>query len=420
MHLILLLGTNPLPVFVSAKYLVRHFKKKNNSITRVTLIHGNHEKVAGFARWLKDSIKVLIDKRAEVDTKSVFPDNPKDIEDKLKEAAPDDNEPVHLHYTGGTKEMAVEAVRWMYRDTASGTPGLPAGWSCSYLSGRTHKLIWKGMQRPDESKDLRRESVCDVSIRQLIEMHCVPGEIQAPLFAGISFGEQGPRVTSELFEEDTLNAIGSMYPQRELFRVAFNKIAEDDRGKNEVLSIADVCRQLSALGETDILESFSCIGRPLQNQGIPISRGTWLELITAWAIVDALTKLEIRASVVMGLKMVAARRNTGQDLVDMMERDVVVLAGHQLLVIECKSGKPEKAAVFETYHRARQLGGDAARAIVLFATEPDGRESATSEDLNREVAIHIGDDPPGVRVWGKNELDNLNDCMSRYLCELFS
>ena len=68
---------------------------------------------------------------------------------------------------------------------------------------------------------------------------------------------------------------------------------------------------------------------------------------------------------------VHVRRTTTEDSVRDFELDVVAMLGHQIVVISCTIDQGTglegliKQKGMEVLHRARQLGGDEARAIVL-------------------------------------------------------
>jgi hypothetical protein len=82
------------------------------------------------------------------------------------------------------------------------------------------------------------------------------------------------------------------------------------------------------------------------------------------------------------------------------ELDVVAVVGYQLLVVSCTKMRTEddvETKAYEVWHRARQIGGGAARAIVLCnLTKPQAEavEQRVSEDLATKY--------PVLRVWGSD------------------
>ncbi|MDE0086027.1 MAG: hypothetical protein OXU23_09970, partial [Candidatus Poribacteria bacterium] len=82
------------------------------------------------------------------------------------------------------------------------------------------------------------------------------------------------------------------------------------------------------------------------------------------------------------------------------ELDVVAVLGYQVVVVSCSitSNKSDiKQKAMEVYHRAKQLGGDAARAVVLcVASSQDAR--LVEDELKDETGIERP-----LQVWGRQQ-----------------
>ena len=141
-----------------------------------------------------------------------------------------------------------------------------------------------------------------------------------------------------------------------------------------------------------------------------IASGSMLELAVYIALIAALIAVgretdseHVRHSLILKRGPVTA------------ELDVAAVIGFQLLAISCtKSGpgarREAKARGFEVLHRAKQLGGDGARAILICALSPS-EAMALENDLR---------DDPGVadtllRVWGVDTWSDFERSFTDYL-----
>jgi hypothetical protein len=73
--------------------------------------------------------------------------------------------------------------------------------------------------------------------------------------------------------------------------------------------------------------------------------------------------------------------------------DVVALRGHQLFAFSCGTAvdrKPLKLKLLEIYMRARQIGGEEARAALVCPThEPTSLEEETRNELGLEGQVKV-------------------------------
>ena len=124
-----------------------------------------------------------------------------------------------------------------------------------------------------------------------------------------------------------------------------------------------------------------CHGEDQQNdleQMHKFFNGIWLEYSTYDAFKDALEKISTR-NPCRSYKLfhnVYARRDdsTRGSEVKVFELDVIAVLGYQIVVVSCTVGSRQemiKQKGMEAILRARQLGGDEARAIVLCSTDSE-------------------------------------------------
>lgn len=112
------------------------------------------------------------------------------------------------------------------------------------------------------------------------------------------------------------------------------------------------------------------------------------------------------------------------------ELDVVAVLGYQVVVVSCDASNPEaarynrdhenycgtsyqtsiKRKAMEVYHRAKQIGGDDARAIMLCNCNQN-----TAEIIEEELADETGSTDIPLQVWGTNTWPHLQIHFSDYL-----
>ena len=110
---------------------------------------------------------------------------------------------------------------------------------------------------------------------------------------------------------------------------------------------------------------------------------------------------------------VYVRREGAPDTAKPFELDVVAVLGYQIVVVSCTLDSKQdliKQKGMEAILRARQLGGDEARAIVLCST--DRNSAKLVED---ELKDEMGSASEPLQVWGKNEWENLSSKFKEYL-----
>ncbi len=145
--------------------------------------------------------------------------------------------------------------------------------------------------------------------------------------------------------------------------------------------------------------------------------GTWFEYAAYAAFKNALEgiygKNQSRGNYKLFHSVYVRRANPKDLKVRPFELDVVAVLGHQIVVVSCttsgNAGRIKQKGI-EAYHRAKQLGGDEARAIVLCSAHPN--EQPYFED---ELQDETGSTDVPLQVWGTNSWFKLNEKFSVYL-----
>lgn len=333
------------------------------------------------------------------------------IRDRIREIAED--ELVHLHYTGGTAAMAVHTLEAL-RDLPEGQVQV------SYLNAVSHRVL------PDELMlggiDDERES-WHVTLKELGRLHDVE---LLPVKEALD--DQLVLLAQRLFQLllvsgcwDEFRVWDQDYRKRylrgESTRVRLNNVPAGDIAWPQLAwpEWEECTRQFAARFPVLCQEDAGWVVRP--NRGtdnLPelhrfnqlVSTGVLLEMNVYAALKDALGDLgreldDIQHSVEITRAGVPA------------ELDVVAVVGFQLLAVSCKTTTDRKAcklAAFEALHRARQLGGDGSRAIVVCRLD-----ATLAWQLEEDLLDDPGTVATPLRVWGADKWPNLREHFVEYL-----
>lgn len=369
-HLFLLIGTNPLPNYVAALLLA----KEEGSIH---LLHskGDHG-TERIARLLGSAIKKRKPKIKEILPWEVDEANSnyilQKITDLLGHIPPEAT--VGLHYTGGTKAMAVH----VYRAIAEMRPNA----IFSYLDARTLSIMIDGISSPIK---LNPESMgCALDLAELIPLH----------------GYKRTIIRTNPFQPDLCQAMAKVCSQEVSLKewqswCWDNKFQSlPDINKYPLLkNILDEFDKMCGQRATPDLVA-KCLGfKHLENCRNWLM-GIWLEEYTLWAINQFAGKSTISSySVDVKLERAGSRE---------FQLDVAAIIGYQLFAISCMASKEKdkcKEHLLEVAVRARQIGGDEAR-IGLVCCYPN--PSALEEEIN-EAWFTDG----RVKVFGMKDLPEL-------------
>ena len=349
-QLIFTVGTNPLPIWV-AWY---HLKDKLPQPVKVRLVY-----TAGTVAEI-DRLQAYCQGADFLDPIQTSDGDPRNVRKDIQNIANDLSEetnPLHIHYTGGTKVMAVETVaafeatlppRTIHLDTSYLDPRATSGPAIVNRAGR----IWAQDARKDVNPCLNR-------------------------IAELNGFDLGPL-------EHTF-----------WHRSARKTMTYSEPGKPTEPQL-QTGRDLFSTGHT------SC----------PID----LEYAAYAGLEDALNQIANENHTRTNYELfhnVYVRRAGASDTAKPFELDVVAVLGYQIVVVSCTTDNDQatiKGKAMEAIIRARQLGGDEARAIVLCSAD---RQAA--ELIENEMEDEMGSRGLPLRVWGKNRWKNLPKEFGFYL-----
>ena len=350
-QLILTVGTNPLPVWV-AWY---HLKDTLDQPVTVRLVH-TPETVAE-----SDRLRTYCsgaDFRDPIETDA---GSPREIREAVRAAVlndlPEGTDRHHFHYTGGTKVMSVEVLAGILLAPGADQQNL----STSYLNprGNAGPVIL--------SRANRDPVVADARVG-------VPAKIrEIALLNGFTVG----RFTHRFWDRGSY---------------AVEDCPSPTKPSHEQLVAGTDALQTGAV-DPDLLEygAYASFKNALTGVGVANPDRRNYELF----------------------HHVYVRRARGHNTVKHFELDVVAVLGYQIVVVSCTVDRCHeriKQKGMEAIIRARQLGGDEARAIVLCGGHPKG-----VPHIQAELADETGSSDIPLQVWGQDKWRTLSQEFARYL-----
>jgi hypothetical protein len=354
-QLILTVGTNPLPVWVAWF----HLKDQLDQPIQVRLVHtpGTVNEKKRLETYCAGASFL-----APIDTSS---GDPGAVRNDVGVILADLNETpeLHVHYTGGTKVMSVETV-------AALEYGLPQGVDLytSYLDPR-------GASGPTIVDSHGSPLVPDT--RQNVTANLQ----QIALLNGFTLGS----FVHEYWDNQSRQYVSENCPAPAVLN------EEQQRLGRKVLSV------------------------PTASYGGGIN-STHFEYAVYVAFKEALEQIATRNSVRNNYELfhsVHVRRTGANQRDPHFELDVVVVLGYQIVVVSCTLDAQKqkiKTKGMEVILRARQLGGDEARAVVLCSAHPNDARL-----VERELHDEVGTAGTPLKVWGTDKWGQLPNAFEQYL-----
>jgi len=384
-HLVLLVGGNPLPNLVATR-LQADLK------TQIILVYsvGTQDVQDRLRELLTEQgypcIQVLVEES-----------NPWDIRNRVERSLRGRSGRVGIHYTGGTKAMAVNICKTA-RDVIS-----DENLFLSYLDARSLKL-WVEGPGIDRAVDRDVSLQVEVSLMDLLRLHKMDDLPQKPRITAI-----WPTVTQALAKIHTDSNYAATW--RDWCQKTLRREDKPDKFKSPT--------QLKVVSTETI--PFDSV-RAALNQDIPglVHPATFEQIVQLSQITKPFRKADEKMAqwfdggwmedYVFEQIAVIAQSMHIHDLSlsiephwgqTKFEFDVACIRGYRLFAISCTTSKDTKlckSKLLEAIIRARQLGGDEARvALICCSDDPQGLEQEIIELLNNSPA----------RVFGRTHVLNL-------------
>jgi len=369
--LCLLIGGNPLPDYVSAILLARPG-------ARVYLLHTSA--TLEFAQRLAQA---LAQPRPDITCTpiEISKADPQQIERRLqsliREWGP--NTSIGLNYTGGSKPMAAQAYHSLSQAYPRGT--------FSYLDADTLSLILAAPGMPVQQYPIGQQ--VRVSLATLLGLH------------GYAItGQRSPGLPPAL-------------------RQALVRVHSDREGCNQyrawLLTFGQGAPQLPVMEQfptlAPVLQAFEALCAPAPATPENVARalgfkngqlGSCTKVLAAdWLEEHAYTALQTLAPQ-LGLHEIGLGLQVQGSATRNFEFDVTAVLGYQLFAVSCIASDRSQNAkdhLMETFVRARQFGGDEARAALVCCLE-------NPAEMEQEITQGWGAEDK-IRVFGRSHLPDL-------------
>lgn len=404
--LILLIGTNPLPNYVVAKYFSKN--KNNPTLQRIWLVHSEEKNHQAGTNIQAENLGGILKKQPDFN-KDIFMVALSDVSNAqaivsdinsllIRHESLPKGASVHLNYTGGTKVMGVHVYHAVKQEEQKNLSK-----SYSYLDGRNFRIV-------DDSgrviaDDLRGE--ISISFEEMIKLHGF-SRVNKASDPGFSLAIEG---FITLVNNNRLNdyyRIDNGGYNRALFvreekgyekkthQLAMRiKDLKDDlrryKPKGAFLSIVNAMPEGYRFFDT----SGQFVSPTMDthcDHAIKFLDGGWLE-----EYVYTVLKKEFKKPYSIDKNWEIQKENW-ENTKNKFQLDVLLLRGYQLTGVSCTTSTDKslcKSKGFEIIHRTRQIGGDEAKAIILtrLCNEP-------TETLQEELTVDTGSTSSNILALG--------------------
>lgn len=416
--LVLLVGMNPLPIWVVFDAINQPDAPTDLRPDRVLLLFS--KATEGTAVRLRDRMKKTVH---TVMGPSLDPRDSMSIRrdiDKTLHAMPADAL-IHVNYTGGTKEMAVSAYA---ATTAYVAKKSDVSAVFSYLDPDSFRLRVNDRQTyPHGSRDLR--STVRLPLNDLLALH---NWERAPEQSVSPFVQSWSKTTQAIWETVGNNEM-AMSSFQQWVKAVFSKPDGTRRGtpslREETLFIyptdPHLTRVLNAMcSETPLPSSptsltwsqfFERFGSrnsdsrsSLWKEFAGYFHGKWMEY---W-LHSQIERLAPSGDISDLAQNVEVVPNGGGTKVEL---DVVMTRGYQFYLFSCSTAVNRshlKNKGFEALRRSQQFGGDEAQAVLVTLRPYQAQgDDASVKNLRQDLSLS-GEPDRRLRVWGIDELRNLD------------
>jgi len=404
--LVLLVGTNPLPNYVTAKYCIN-----NHGVKRIWLVHSSQtqKQMKCLSDVLKDRFGIEVEPvslRDESDAFSIKEDITSQILDGFRGSH------LHLNYTGGTKAMGIHIYRVIEEQLSRENRC-----SFSYLSASKFRLVEDN--KLFVTSDLRREIELDFDT--LFALH---GYKKVNSDSG--FGLDGFKNVTDLFKElietgnldkyyaeyqkstlkKTLRDILGIYRQKKLLQLEnIPAIQVEEPFLNQIVTALPE-RIITASGQLQVVSTEAKFVECAEY----IAKHKWFEDYVCQTLRNL---IDTKPHIKVDKNWEFQGEGWGQST---FELDVLMLNGYQFIGLSCtthgfvykkdirneaaiykdKSAVKEKG--FEIILRTRQIGGDEARAVLVTMAEPQ-----LVQAVEKEFRLETGN-TANILVLGRQDL----------------
>lgn len=383
-HLLLLVGANPLPNYVAARLLTTPESTVHLLHTVATV--GFAKAIASLIKEYHPKLKVSYWEMDMVDGANIR----QQVKTIIKDL--DRTVTIGLHYTGGTKAMAVHA----YHTLAEQWPDA----IFSYLDAQTLTLR---IEYADTSltRKFPARFACTVSLAELMTLHGYG------LKTDLRTTAHQPVIISAIAAICANKTGYTVYRQWQ--EKAFPREYSEEKATAAVdvimgnPALAPLAQALATVQSPVTLETFATVAQAKQFRSAATwFNGKWLEEYTLLHLAQVARELEISSYTI---NLIAKKGGFNIKAAREFELDLAALWGYQLFAFSCRAtdqADQAKEHLLEVVIRARQLGGDEAKAALICCSDrPEALEIEVHETWFQ------GERANRVRVFGRKHLPNL-------------
>lgn len=409
-HLVLLVGSNPLPNAVASQLLV-----KAEGVVSLVHSQGTARIANNLKNWIEarrrsENLQIYLKQVDESNPFSVY-DGVKQILDKVDCSV--DCSSVGLNYTGGTKVMSVHAYRAV-QEWAGEKKVSPV---FSYLDARTLEMMFEDPEMRSEQR-IPAGLAIQLTIDDLLALHGLQRKSSSnrePFLPKSAFA-----LAQTLADPNRINEWKEWICKELRSKAKRDDRKEESKSKSESEGVQiefslDDCfgkflqasrSKLSIPEGSNATQLTATISEKDLGQLCHWLDGKWLEDYVFVSVQSLKQDLSIND---FAQSFDIKKHGSATDSGFKFEIDVVAVRGYQLFVFSCSTSKEKgrlKPKLFEAYVRARQLGGDEARvALVCLSDDPHNLEREMQRDFAAEGQIkvfgqtHIKDLGNHIREW---------------------
>ncbi len=382
--LVLLVGENPLPNYVAAQLLAKPAQ------TAIWLVHSEG------TREQKEGLREMLGRLGyRIETLEIADSDPTAIQSSARKQWKT-SQGVHVHYTGGTKSMAVNVMRTLGNATSS------------YLDARTLSLWVEEPGKEVVSKSVQMR--VPVTLTDLLKLHRL-GTPQSNKLRQMAIWPSTRLALAERLVDPTKAEEWRAWCNDTLRRPAKQAEFKADGELKRITSAALTGELADALTRDlqmvvlpltfEEIGKLGPVGSAVTN-GVKLAEwldGEWFEDYVGAELQALATSCQLH-DISMGVKP-----EYGVEF----EFDVAAMQGYRLFAISVSTTKDKKlckSKLLEAVIRAQQLGGAEARTGLVCAYE-------LPEELEKEIGSLTRTNQ--LRVFGRKHIDQLGPHLAQWI-----
>jgi len=449
--LVVTVGTSPLPEYIATKYFLRYLPnkcsaEKYNYVFFICSEETIRQKsTASYAEKLeevlgRDNVKVFYILLSDVSDPETIYNDLNEYFSSRQEFSKEKVNKVHLHYSGGTKAMAVYIYDFF--KTKYGEK-----FESSYLDARDKRMIVSNPHSKNKIKtlasdDLRNVDEVSIDIDTLLRIHLYEkkeeNESWGNKFCSNNFIIIMRQIEDIIKTPEKIKIFIAWLDDqfRRLFKSSGKFIEKTEEFCNVVKNNENIVNQFNEqLSKYEFIKSlllsFPEEKRIINEDGklwippedlsskkfkekifetVKFLDGKWLEYYVYNELKNKLLERGLKEGSHFGLSL-KAKKKEGSNNSKGFELDIFVIRGYQLIGISIttslKTGEC-KFKGFEVIHRVNQIGGEESKAILITAIDRNGKDS-NPESLKEDLAYETGSHEEKIVVFGIDDWADIGD-----------